>query len=68
MSTDAPTASRHSTILALQVVLARRWQIGVADIRAALLNGLPAPRGLHSRTTQAGDPFTKAGAGRWLKC
>lgn len=56
MSTDAPTVSRHSIILALQLALARGWRIGVGDIRAAFLNGLPAPRNLYFRQPKRGIP------------
>lgn len=47
--TDAPTASRHSIILALQLAPCRGWKISVGDIRTAFVNGIPAPRKLYFR-------------------
>ena len=61
MSTDAPTVFRHSIILALQLALARKWRVGVGDIRAAFLNGLPAPRGLYFRQPKRGIPGLQPG-------
>ncbi|CAE7767076.1 RE1 [Symbiodinium sp. CCMP2592] len=37
MSTDAPTANRHSVLMALQLALARGWKVSVGDVRAAFL-------------------------------
>ena len=53
---DAPTTSRHSILLAIQLGLARGWSIGVGDIRAAFLNGVPAPRQLYFRQPRGGIP------------
>ena len=51
MVTDAPTTSRHSIMLALlQVSL--RWMISAEDIRAAFLNGIPAPRDFYFRQSK----------------
>ena len=47
MSVDAPTTGRHSILLALQLALCRGWLVSVGDIRAAFLNGIPAPRQLY---------------------
>lgn len=44
MAVDAPTTSRHSILLAIQLGLARGWSITVGDIRPAFLSGVPAPR------------------------
>lgn len=38
MAVDAPTTSRHSILLAIQLGLARGWSISVEDIRPAFLN------------------------------
>ena len=46
LATDVPTVGRQSVILALQLALARAWVASVGDIRAAFLNGIPAPRKL----------------------
>ena len=49
-------------ILALQLALARNWQVSVGDIRAAFLNnGLPAPRNLYFRQPRRGIPSLKPG-------
>ena len=61
MSTDAPTVSGHSIILALQVALARGWKVSVGDIRAAFLNGIPAPRNLYFRQPKRGIPSLEPG-------
>ena len=47
MSVDAPTASRQSVLLAIQLALSRRWAASIGDIRAAFLNGVQAPRQLY---------------------
>lgn len=54
MATDAPTVSRQSIILALQLALARAWLASVGDVRAAFLNGIPAPRRLYFRQPKSG--------------
>jgi len=56
MVTDAPTTSRHSIILALQLALCRSWLVSVGDIRAAFLNGIQAPRELYFRQPKRGIP------------
>eukprot|EP00913_Durusdinium_trenchii_P017481 g16427.t1 len=56
MSVDAPTAGRHSILLAIQLALCRDWSISVGDIRAAFLNGVPAPRQLYFRQPRGGIP------------
>eukprot|EP00435_Cladocopium_sp_Y103_P057058 s39_g19.t1 len=56
MVTDAPTTSRHSIILALQLALCRGWLVSVGDIRAAFLNGFQAPRDLYFRQPKRGIP------------
>ena len=61
MSTDAPTVSRHSIIMALQLALCRGWRVSVGDIRAAFLNGIPAPRKLYFRQPKRGMPGLEPG-------
>ena len=61
MVTDAPTTSRHSIILALQLALCRGWRVSVGDIRAAFLNGIPAPRDLFFRQPKRGIPSLEPG-------
>ena len=61
MATDAPTTSRHSILLALQLALAFDWMVSVGDIRAAFLNGLPAPRKLYFRQPKRGIPTLEEG-------
>ena len=56
MSVDAPTTSRHSILLAIQLSLAREWDISVGDVKAAFLNGIPAPRQLYFRQPRNGIP------------
>ena len=46
MAVDAPTAGRHSILLALQVALCRSWKVSTGDIKAAFLNGVPASEAL----------------------
>ena len=54
MTVDAPTACRHSILLAIQLAMCRNWHISVGDIRAAFLNGVPAPRQLYFRQPRGG--------------
>ena len=54
MAVDAPTTGRRSILLALQLALCRGWLISVGDIRAAFLNGIPAPRKLYFRQPKRG--------------
>eukprot|EP00438_Fugacium_kawagutii_P028405 Skav208339 [mRNA] locus=scaffold5193:38831:45910:+ [translate_table: standard] len=54
LATDAPTVCRQSVIIALQLALSRRWLASVGDIRAAFLNGIPAPRKLYFRQPRGG--------------
>ena len=54
MTVDAPTACRHSILLAIQLAMCRSWHISVGDIRAAFLNGVPAPRQLYFRQPRGG--------------
>ena len=61
MVTDAPTTSRHALLLALQLSLARKWTVSIGDIRAAFLNGLPAPRTLYFRQPRRGMPTLEKG-------
>eukprot|EP00438_Fugacium_kawagutii_P025852 Skav231407 [mRNA] locus=scaffold4039:44689:52020:- [translate_table: standard] len=61
MVTDAPTTSRHSIIMALQLALCRGWIVAVGDIRAAFLNGIPAPRDLYFRQPRRGMPTLQEG-------
>ena len=56
LATDALTVGRQSVILALQLALARAWVASVGDIRAAFLNGIPAPRKLYFRQPRNGIP------------
>ena len=56
LTTEAPTANRHSVLLALQLGLARGWRVSVGDVRAAFLNGVPAPRKLFFRQPKRGIP------------
>ena len=55
LATDAPTVGRQSVIMAIQFALARAWVASVGDIRAAFLNGVPAPRKLHFRQARGGS-------------
>jgi hypothetical protein len=57
LATDVPTVGRQSVILALQLALARAWVASVGDIRAAFLNGIPAPRKLYFRQPRNGIPL-----------
>ena len=61
MAVDAPTACRHSILLAIQLALCRDWCISVGDIRAAFLNGVPAPRQLYFRQPRGGIRGLEAG-------
>ena len=61
MAVDAPTTSRHSILLALQLGLSRGWSVSVGDIRAAFLNGVPAPRQLYFRQPRGGIPSLQPG-------
>ena len=61
MAVDAPTTSRHSILLAIQLGLARGWSISVGDIRAAFLHGVPAPRQLYFRQPRGGIPSLHPG-------
>ena len=61
MVVDAPTTSRHSILLAIQLGLARGWSISVGDIRAAFLNGVPAPRQLYFKQPRGGIPSLEPG-------
>ena len=54
LATDAPTVCRQSIIMALQLALSRSWLASVGDVRAAFLNGIPAPRKLYFRQPRAG--------------
>ncbi|OLQ05060.1 Copia protein [Symbiodinium microadriaticum] len=56
LTTEAPTANRHSVLLALQLGLSRGWRVSVGDVRAAFLNGVPAPRKLFFRQPKRGIP------------
>ena len=47
LAVDAPTASRHSVLIGLQVALIRAWLVSIGDIRAAFLNGVEAPQHLY---------------------
>ena len=44
LAVDAPTASRHSVLIGLQVALTRAWLVSIGDIRAVFLNGVEAPQ------------------------
>ena len=61
MAVDAPTTSRHSILLALQLGLCRGWRVSVGDIRAAFLNGVPAPRKLYFKQPRGGIPSLEEG-------
>ena len=61
MVTDAPTTSRHALLLSLQLSLARNWRASIGDIRAAFLNGIPAPRKLYFRQPKRGMPTLQKG-------
>ena len=56
MAVDAPTASRYSVLLALQLAVNRGWSASIGDIRAAFLNGMPAPRDLYFEQPRRGIP------------
>ena len=62
MSVDAPTAGRQSVLLAIQVALCRDWFASIGDIRAAFLNGVPAPRDLYFEQPKRGIPSMEPGA------
>lgn len=61
MEVDAPTASRHSLLLGLQVALVRGWLVSIGDIRAAFLNGVEAPRSLFFKQPVRGIPGLQPG-------
>ena len=61
MAVDAPTANRHSILLALMVALSRAWEVAIGDIRAAFLNGVEAPRRLYFRQPVRGIPGLEPG-------
>ena len=61
MAVDAPTASRLSLLVCLQLALARGWRASIADIKAAFLNGVEAPRGLYFRQPRRGIPTLQPG-------
>ena len=61
MAVDAPTAGRHSILLALQVALCRSWKVSTGDIKAAFLNGVPAPRKLYFSQPRGGMPTLEQG-------
>ncbi|CAL1145601.1 unnamed protein product [Cladocopium goreaui] len=61
MEVDAPTASRHSLLLGLQVALVRGWLVSIGDIRAAFLNGVEAPRSLFFKQPARGIPGLQPG-------
>ena len=48
-------------MLALQLALSRGWLVSVGDIRAAFLNGVPAPRQLYFRQPRGGIPTLEKG-------
>ena len=60
MAVDAPTAG-HSILLALQLALCRSWKVSTGDIKAAFLNGVPAPRRLHFSQPRGGMPTLEHG-------
>ena len=62
MSVDAPTASRQSVLLAVQLALSRNWKASIGDIRAAFLTGVPAPRQLYFSQPRRGIPSMGPGA------
>ena len=61
MAVDAPTAGRHSLLLAIQLALARSWVASIGDIRAAFLNGVQAPRQLYLEQPRRGIPCLEPG-------
>ncbi|CAE7612538.1 RE1 [Symbiodinium sp. CCMP2592] len=61
MMVDAPTASRHSILLACQLALERGWKASIGDIRAAFLNGVKAPRDLYFEQPRRGIPGLSRG-------
>ncbi|CAE7565069.1 unnamed protein product [Symbiodinium microadriaticum] len=61
MAVDAPTANRLSLLVCLQIALARGWQASIADVKAAFLNGVEAPRRLYFRQPRRGIPSLEAG-------
>lgn len=61
MAVDAPTTGRHSILLALQLALCRSWKISTGDIKAAFLNGVPAPRKLYFSQPRGGMPTLEPG-------
>ncbi|CAE7629272.1 RE2, partial [Symbiodinium sp. KB8] len=58
---DAPTASRHSILLACQLALERQWRASIGDISAAFLNGIKAPRQLYFEQPKRGIPSLEKG-------
>ena len=61
MAVDAPTTGRHSILLALQLALCRSWKVSTGDIKAAFLNGVPAPRKLFFSQPRGGMPTLEPG-------
>ncbi len=61
MAVDAPTAGRHSILLSLQLALCRSWKVSTGDIKAAFLNGVPAPRKLFFTQPRGGMPTLEPG-------
>ena len=61
MVTDAATAGRQSVLLALLLSLARRWSHSTVHIKAAFLNGIPAPRQLFFHQPKRGIPTLEKG-------
>ena len=61
MAVDAPTAGRHSLLLAIQLALAKEWVASIGDIRAAFLNGVQAPRQLYFEQPRRGIPTLEPG-------
>ena len=58
---DAPTTSRASIMMAIQLALAKQWVASIGDIRAAFLNGVPAPRSLYFEQPKRGIPSLEKG-------
>ncbi|CAE8678165.1 unnamed protein product, partial [Polarella glacialis] len=54
LRTDAPTVARNSLHLFLNVCWMLGWKPKTADIEAAFLNGVKAPRGLYMEQPKAG--------------
>ena len=59
LKVGAPTASRHSVLVGLQVALTRAWLVSIGDIRAVFLNGVEAPQQLDLKYPASSSVFNQ---------